>query len=232
MHGRILLFQIEMLTLLEHENGLREKVDLLVAKKNKKKGFLPPNEYLNLVSALIAYGEMDTEYAAHATKSMLSLTSSRVFFIITEDDQNWLVKSVQRFMTSLPPTDDYVPEKYNKKHFSQIIRNKKLAHPFELISLFGKGKNMKTHVKLNMEHPAMIQFVSCQWDFETDFSDTMKVALRPLTSVETSWKWTENLQNNVLAGNSTNQKQTAEYFQDPGSPKLRNRNRNRRKNRK
>ena len=107
MHGRILLFQIEMLTLLEHENGLRKKVDLLIAKKNKKKGFLPPNEYLNLVSALIAYGEMDTEYAARNQKHAIAYIV-KSFLIITEDDQNWLVKSVQRFMTSLPPTDDYI----------------------------------------------------------------------------------------------------------------------------
>lgn len=179
MHGRILLFQIEMAILSRERKGLREKINLLDTKKNDVKGFVPPNEYPNLVSALIAYGEMDSEHAAHATKSMLSVTSSRMFFIISEEEQNRLVKSIQRFMTKLPPMDDYVPEKFNRKYFQRIINDKKRAHPTELISLYRKGEKMKTHVKLQQygTPEAIIQFVKMSMERikETDFTDTMKV---------------------------------------------------------
>lgn len=178
MHGRILLFQIEMLILSREREGLREKIDLLDTKKKDVKGFVPPYEYLNLVSALIAYGEMDSEHAAHATKSMLSVTSSRMFFIIPKEDQNTLVEIIQRFMIKLPPMDDYVPEEFNNR-FQRIIDDKKRAHPTELISLYHKGKKMWTHRNLQQygTPEAKIQFVEMSMERirETDFSDAMKV---------------------------------------------------------
>jgi len=82
-------------------------------------------------------------------------------------------------MIKLPPMDDYIPEKFNKKRFQRIINDKKMAHPTELISLYNKGKKMKTHIKLQQygTPEAVIQFVKMSMERikETDFTNTMKV---------------------------------------------------------
>ena len=86
--GRILLFQIKLMAMLRQKNGLQEKLELLISKRDLKNGFFPPHELKSLMSIIIASGNAGYLSRSYAMKALLTMTTHKFYrFIIDEEDR-------------------------------------------------------------------------------------------------------------------------------------------------